>query len=300
VSGSWSNPTVTRVIIDENGDFTGLFFYSPTPGHGNLVGAWTASAGTDPYGNPYFAGFAVYNNVAGNQAGSVLIASSNDLATSPVIIMQGSPGFSAKPAAIGVDYVTTGASNVPYENLVILGPAAQPATDPRSSFAFIEMLSGGTLENGAGGALGFGNDLGVVDFLVWTINGCELFGTVTALQPDGAGTEVWHPLAGSYANGWTDFGGGEQVGRYKIDSTNRVWLDGDLKPGSYASGDTIFTLPVGYRPVAERVYEKQPVSGTGAGCYTINILPSGIVQVNNVVGAAPLITGLSGISFPVD
>jgi len=52
-SGGWSNSTNRRLVVVEGTAYSGLFFYSPTPALGNLVGSWTAQAGTDPYGNSY-------------------------------------------------------------------------------------------------------------------------------------------------------------------------------------------------------------------------------------------------------
>jgi hypothetical protein len=55
----WSNNIVSTLIFEEGTGFTGLFFYSPTVGKGNLVGSWTANAGVDPYGNSYPDGLSV-------------------------------------------------------------------------------------------------------------------------------------------------------------------------------------------------------------------------------------------------
>ena len=56
ISGSWSNQVVTAVVIQSGGNFQGLFIYSGTPASGNLIGSWSATAGTDPFGNKYPAG----------------------------------------------------------------------------------------------------------------------------------------------------------------------------------------------------------------------------------------------------
>jgi len=39
----------------------GIFVYSPSPGAGNLIGSWAATAGTDEYGNAYPQGLAIFN-----------------------------------------------------------------------------------------------------------------------------------------------------------------------------------------------------------------------------------------------
>jgi hypothetical protein len=58
--GAWQQSVFPLIIIDASGTFTGLFVYSPVPGHGNLIASITAAAGTDPYGNPYLAGITSY------------------------------------------------------------------------------------------------------------------------------------------------------------------------------------------------------------------------------------------------
>jgi hypothetical protein len=58
----WSNQITTLIIIEAGTGFTGIFLYDPAPGTGNLVESIAASAGIDPYGNTYAAGFASYNN----------------------------------------------------------------------------------------------------------------------------------------------------------------------------------------------------------------------------------------------
>ena len=62
----WSNTSqFALVIISAGGGFQGLFVYSPAPGPGNLIASIAASAGTDPYGNPYQAGITSYDTTFG-------------------------------------------------------------------------------------------------------------------------------------------------------------------------------------------------------------------------------------------
>lgn len=49
----WSAQYFTTIIIEGNSPNTGIFIYSPAPGAGNLIGSWTAQAGTDQFGNNY-------------------------------------------------------------------------------------------------------------------------------------------------------------------------------------------------------------------------------------------------------
>src|ERR1700685_3918734 len=59
----FNNPgeiVATTVIVE--GAKGGIFIYSPSPGAGNLIGSWTAQAGTDAYGNSYPQGLAIFND----------------------------------------------------------------------------------------------------------------------------------------------------------------------------------------------------------------------------------------------
>lgn len=59
----------------------------------------------------------------------------------------------------------------------------------------------------------------------------------------------------TYQNGWSDFGGGFQVGQYKKDRTGRVFLRGLIKPGTQTANTLLFTLPSGFRPPATMLYQ---------------------------------------------
>lgn len=58
----WQNNVFSLLIIEGTTGFSGLFVYSPAPGHGNLIGSWAAAAGTDPYGNTYPQGLGIFNH----------------------------------------------------------------------------------------------------------------------------------------------------------------------------------------------------------------------------------------------
>jgi hypothetical protein len=64
----WSNQITSLIIIEEGTGFSGLFFYSPTIGAGNLIISIASQAGTDPYGNKYQQGVAVYSSETGPYA----------------------------------------------------------------------------------------------------------------------------------------------------------------------------------------------------------------------------------------
>lgn len=143
----------------------------------------------------------------------------------------------------------------------------------------------------------------VHDYAVMDLSGLAVTGSITAVQP-GTGTsrvnvaaaETWHAVA--YANGWADFAGHQAV-RYRKSPENRVWLDGDAAPGTWANGTVIFTLPVGYRPTALHSIIKQ-TEGNAGGTFSYDIGTDGTVKINDIVGAVPPIADFTGISFPLD
>jgi hypothetical protein len=183
MSNGWSNDFITFLVIP-TGATTGaritinvdqdgaILVYDE---NGVLIGSWSGSAGTDPSTHTaYPAGFSVFNDIAGQSAGSVQILS-NSINNSPVIELVGKPGVSVNPGAIFVDYHGTGAG-APFELLGISGPAAPAGEDANSSYVYMELVSGGTTADGATGALGFGNSSGIQNVLVWTLYGVNIIG----------------------------------------------------------------------------------------------------------------------------
>jgi hypothetical protein len=57
----WNSSSFQLLIISAGGGFTGLFVYSPVPGHGNLIASIAAQVSTDPYGDTYQEGIVSYN-----------------------------------------------------------------------------------------------------------------------------------------------------------------------------------------------------------------------------------------------
>lgn len=55
----WTAQYFTTIIIEGNTPQTGIFIYNGTPSLGTLIGSWTATSGTDAFGNPYPAGINV-------------------------------------------------------------------------------------------------------------------------------------------------------------------------------------------------------------------------------------------------
>jgi hypothetical protein len=110
-------------------------------------------------------------------------------------------------------------------------------------------------------------------------------------QPSGpppAGAEPWNLMSGGYANNWLD--GGRVPGRYRFLSSppGEVELEGSLTvPVGFAVGQTIFTLPAGYRPLAGFTQSiiGRNVSGVGVGA-AFSVNAAGQFQFQGSIAAA--------------
>lgn len=99
-------------------------------------------------------------------------------------------------------------------------------------------------------------------------------------------------LAPALAANWANFGAGEVAAGYRKDATGQVWIKGLVKKSvALAPPDTVFTLPVGYRPAANWRF----VTHSAAGTATWVVTTAGLVQLTS--GGSATNTSLTGISF---
>jgi hypothetical protein len=301
-SAQFNNLTVTGGEQIQGLD---LFYSSTPPRLGTLVMSIAPVAGSDVYGNVYPAGVTVFDTFGDfiQETFGVNVGwnfSLNGLGTEGYINISSAGSSTAQQGMINFA-VPTGSTNGP--PLLTLVSESEDGTktgyvlfDNSDEIRFSPQVTANidlTYFNGS------------ITFLQaqLTPTGFKMIGLATAIEP---GTslptvpEVWHSLSSvGYQNTWTDFGGTHQVGRYKIDANNRVWLDGDLKPGTWVNSTLVITMPVGYRPLGMRSNVAQ-TEGNGGGTYSLDIFTNGQIEVTDIVGAVPPIVCLSGISFPVD
>ncbi len=91
---------------------------------------------------------------------------------------------------------------------------------------------------------------------------------------------------------WSNVGGAYQTVRYYKDPTGIVYLEGSIKKASAGiAGETIFTLPAGYRPLAQLSF---PVDANGT-YGKIDVKADGTVIYQ--AGTATVSMSLSGINF---
>lgn len=96
-------------------------------------------------------------------------------------------------------------------------------------------------------------------------------------------------IAPAFTNSWVNYGGAFATAAYLRDRQGFVHLRGTVKSGTAAS--SIFTLPAGYRPAADRLF---PIAAALAVHY-VTVASTGTVTPS--AGAGNAIVALDGIVF---
>jgi hypothetical protein len=98
------------------------------------------------------------------------------------------------------------------------------------------------------------------------------------------GTKVIGWLAPTFQNSWANVGAGTQTVEYCKDQNGVVHIKGELVGG--ASGTVAFTLPAGYRPLAQlRVYSSRANTASGEVPMAVQIDTTGAVTIQTAVVA---------------
>lgn len=111
---------------------------------------------------------------------------------------------------------------------------------------------------------------------------------------NGGAGETFHTL--TYQNGWTDFGGAFQTGKYKrvAAPNNSILLVGVIAPGTKVDGTIVANLPVGYRPATNTVRFPVAQDGTVATNQRMDLDTAGNLKIQGVN-----LAGLAAVSFSV-
>lgn len=290
---SWSNDTPRRIVVIVGTPYSGIFFYSPTPGAGNLVGSWTAQAGTDPYGNVYPAGINQQVNGQGdvsiNTLG-MLFKTVNTNVDTPTSLSASQTGVFAA-AYDEFDLIGPRDSTNTEQWLITLRSASQDAS--QRGQLLLRLLHGTT-----------------VNMLVGDFAGGHLLGDTTAVHP-GTGTaliaaaaETWQSptLTAPFRSDTIS-----HPFRYRLESCGGgtvVRLDGGVQTqgaGPWAAGIDITTLPVGYRPAAgTRAFVTKSAVLAGANQGTVQVLNTGEVQLGVTFTAAGQQVFFDGVTYPIN
>jgi len=156
------------------------------------------------------------------------------------------------------------------------------------------LVNGTAIGGGSGGSPASETVAGIVELATSaeTVTGTD---TARAVTPAGVAAAIYEPGAAgtgvSYSAGWADYGGGAALVTWYKDKDGWIRLSGLLKRTgttiTAAASGTIFTLPVGARPVGSETF----ITNKDAVVAFMRVGSDGIVSVN-----APS-TWTSGVSF---
>lgn len=290
---SWSNDTPRRIVVVVGTPYSGIFFYDPVPGHGNLVGSWTVQAGTDPYGNAYPAGF----NQQVNGAGDVTI---NALG---ILLQTINPNVD-EPTSLTASQI--GAFAAAYDEFDLTGPR-----DSTNTEQFLFTLRSASQDGSQRAQMLLRLLHGTsVNVLTADFAGAHLLGDTTAVHP-GTGTSAVQAVAETWQSPvlTTSFRSDtiSHPLRYRLEScggSTVVRLDGGVQTqgaGPWAAGIDITTLPAGYRPAAgTRAYVTKSAVLAGANQGTVQVLNTGEVQLGVTFTASGQQVFFDGVTFPIN
>ena len=284
------------VVTGSNGEILG---YSGVPAAGNLVFAVSAVAGSDGFGNSYAQGVSISNGTS-----SVVIGETGG---SPLIYTPtGRTGITNSSA---IQTITQGSGVSGYEQIQVIGSEDNTQNDIAGS-TWLSSSPNGT--QSAQVQHFYKDPSGTFHTLIQTgFFGSEILGANLYATVPGTGTarnnvavaESWHAvvLTSSFTSNAQD-----QAPRYRLEGIGGGICRIDGVPytvnASTASGTTIATLPVGYRPtIRKRATGITNYSGyTVPGGTLFQVLPTGAI----VTGAASTAAGnqlvFDGFTFPVD
>lgn len=303
-NNGWSNSTSRRLVLVVGSVYSGIFFYDPVIGPGDLLLSIVPSAGTDPYGNTYAQGITV--GYGGGPQVVIGLTGGEPLIYFPT----GAAGITNASAIQTIRQNGSGVSG--YDQIQILG-AENTAQNDSVLSTWLASSTDGTqqpqIQDLYHDPAGTYHLYRLLDF-----SGNFTTGTNTAVEP-GTGTsranpavaETWH-VVGTTGNpafgaGFTS-GGTDQIPRFRLEGTagGVCRLDGTLySSAATAAGATGFTLPVGYRPTTrKRFVGSTNASGNTLGGALIDVLTTGAVTVGPAMNAAGQQAVLDGITFPVD
>jgi len=252
----------------------GEFFYSPSPGPGNLVGSWANNDGTDQYGNHYYQGLTSYADDEYVQiiSGAVYYGVDDGYPGAPSGPFPGFSGVLGDSSAI--THVSAGSDELP-------------------ETCGLELVSGSTYELGQPGS-----PHAWIDSDLWL---------------HGAIRQSYHPSddyrdrpytwqTPSYASGWADATSlhgnlGFQPLRYHRLPGDTVWLYGAATYTGTGTAGTLLTLPAAG---ADGQDSYRPPAGSRAvvPCYInhLGTVAPGFVQVTEG-GAVAIGSTISGVAI---
>lgn len=123
----------------------------------------------------------------------------------------------------------------------------------------------------------------------WRIIGAEDLIRRTNIEP-------WNTVS-SFGSNWQQFSGGGTV-RYRLEGNNKVHLSGYAQHAASGTNNVIFTLPSGYRPIADRAFTCP--NNANNSDWTVIVGANGDVSAFNTVAVNNIAVALDGVHFFID
>lgn len=299
MSSGWSNGSPILVIITEVTGFSGLFFYSPTVGPGNLVGSWTVAAGTDPFGNAYPAGLMLRNG-----ASEITLNSQSGIITETFIT--GNPDVDISAF---IQAAATGLGTAQVDQWLI---TSAQNTINQDTAGLVVQSNNNLNSNGAKAYLFYESPTGgQQNYLVVSCAGTVIkAGSLTAAQP-GTGAsltnvaipETWHSATPLLAANWTTLGAGNPL-RYRLEGIGAgvVRLDGQANTAGAGPWPpaAMLTLPAGYQQSMFHSFTTPSAIDVTANQATVQAFIGGVIHNAQTFTAAGQDLIFDGITFPLD
>lgn len=267
----------------------GIFFYSPSPGTGNLILSFAAAPGTDQFGNDYPRGTGLFqaDTVTGNEH-NLLTGAASEGVPAQLYTFVDNPG--AANEQMQVNLQSAQSTSMRDRAIIALLSAAADLSQPNAIGQLGYIKAGGTT---------------IFPMLSWGPGGIFSIGTTNAAAPGAspaspAVAATWQ-LA-SLQNGWGLSGTG--FAQYKLYSDNTVGVRfGGLVPGTIADGTEVWAIPAAYTPTFTDSmgfpivvnYTAAPAFGSSPELVPKN---NGQMQCFNLRGTVASITG--GFRYPLD
>lgn len=299
MSNPWSNQLVSLVVVTAPpGQYAGIFVYSPSPGLGNLIGSWAASAGVDPYGNAYPQGL---NVTTGSITGVTFNGNNFQLNNSGMFLYSGTPALGNLIASITNNTGTDANGNAYLEGITSYAISPSPNQAVQTDLGTISWFNapgpGGpwtqindlTLASSPFTNLIIGQDLVIGTNLV--VNQNIQATLVTATNPTTFVAETWHDFPAGI-NGWGNGTGGWK--KFRLLPFGSVEISISLRLiGTKTDGTLILpagALPAAYQPTSAK---RMPCSTTNAANSAnstpwMGFLTDGSVNVSGVNTAGTL------------
>jgi hypothetical protein len=277
-----------RVVINPSG----IFIYNGAPALGNLIGYWTETSGTDPYGNVFIEALSIGSPTGGSpqvqiipSAGGPGSPAAVQFTLSPLSFFSNQPNMQAASASNSGQFTISGPAlaQTGFRDFVEdVYYAFQGTTAAKKNVNYID-TNGNVIPYEQ--VTYSGVSLGAVKQVAGVHPGTGLSNTNTAVQ------EQWQTL--NLINGWAGSGGIGGV-RYQMTpllNGEAIFIEGDVvNAGGAPANSIIGTMGSGYTPSQNRNVPagwNHPLANNSPTAPWIFIDTSGDIQVTGLqVGTA--------------